>query len=207
MYTGRILRHNRLFGIVLCSTLAATILAACGTNSGGTSTGSISSSQSSATTSAAKTTPTIVAAKTTPTSSSSKPSTGPAHPSTTPTLGGNGTAYGCPSNVVVNTALAAPDVTIGPQRGSGTIDVRKGDLIEIQMPFGLLWQGPTTSQGVLQLQTPFGYAWKPSNACIWRFVASGSGLASLTFSGRPICRKTALCVPAEAIALFNFKVS
>jgi hypothetical protein len=106
----------------------------------------------------------------------------------------------------MSTAPAAPDITVGPQQGNRVINVRKGDLIEIRMPFGLVWQGPTTSQGVLQLQTPFGYAWKPSHACIWRFVARNSGSVAINFSGRAIC-KTSFCVPTVADALFNFKVS
>jgi hypothetical protein len=192
MYSGRSPRQKMLFAIVLCVIVAASILAACGTNSSnGAATGPNSSSNPS------------------PTISPTKTSTSPARSATTPTKSvvGYGTANGCPSDIVMSSAPAAPDITVLPRQGNRIIDVRKGNVIEIQMPFGLVWRGPTTSQGVLQLQTPFGYAWKPSNACIWRFVASDSGSTVINFSGRPICKKTSLCVPAESIALFNFKVS
>jgi hypothetical protein len=121
------------------------------------------------------------------------------------TVSGYGTDQGCPSNVVVNAAPATPDVTVGPT--SGTVNTHKGAVIEVHMPFGLMWEGPTTSQGVLQLQNPYGYAWKPGKACIWRFVAKDSGTVSLTFLGRAICKKVPLCVPSVTLASFTIKVS
>jgi hypothetical protein len=121
------------------------------------------------------------------------------------TITGYGTDQGCPSNVVVSAAPATPDVTVGPT--SRSVNIHKGAVIEIHMPFGLVWEGPTTSQGVLQLQNPYGYAWKPGNVCIWRFVAKDTGTVSLTFLGRAICKKVHLCVPSVTLALFTIKVS
>ena len=121
------------------------------------------------------------------------------------TVSGYGTAQGCPSNVVVSVAPPKPDLTLGPTSANVTIHV--GELIEIQMPFGLVWEGPTTTQGILQLQNPYGYAWKPGKACIWRFVAKDSGTVSLTFLGRAICKKVPLCVPSVTLASFTIKVS
>jgi hypothetical protein len=121
------------------------------------------------------------------------------------TVSGYGTDQGCPSNVVVSVAPATPDVTAGPT--SGTINIQKGQVIEIHMPFGIMWEGPKTSQGVLQLQNPYGYAWKPINACIWRFIAKDVGVVSLTFLGRAICKKVSFCTPSVTVALFTIRVN
>jgi len=173
MCSSHVLRQKKVLYTVLFVVVFAFVLAACGTRSSGTATGS------------------------TPT------------PSSIPTSGtvpGYGTTYGCPSDVVVSTAPAAPDVTVEPKQGSTVINAHRGDVIEIQMPFGVAWQGPTTSQGMLQLQQPFGYVWKPSNACIWRFVAMGTGTVALDFSGSAICKKVSLCVPSEVDATFTITV-
>lgn len=130
-------------------------------------------------------------------------------PSPTPTFAsvtGSGSAHGCPSDVVVNSALAPPNVTIQPKQAAIPINVRKGDVLEVQMPFGVMWQGPTMSKGVLQLQQPAGYAWKPSNSCIWRFVAEQTGTIKLHFFGRAICKKLYLCVPSVLDTSFTIKV-
>ena len=120
------------------------------------------------------------------------------------TVSGYGTDQGCPSNVVVSVAPATPDVTVGPT--SGSINIQKGEVIEIHMPFGFIWEGPKISQGVLQLQFPYGYAWKPGNACIWRFVAEDVGMVNLTFLGRAICKKASFCTPSVTVALFTIRV-
>ncbi len=133
----------------------------------------------------------------------------PSSPSPTPTLAtvpGSGSAYGCPSDVVVSTAPAASDITILPKQAATTINAKKGAVLEVQMPFGVAWQGPTTSQGVLQLQEPAGYAWKASNSCIWRFVAVQTGRVTLHFFGRAICKKTYLCVPSVEATSFTVQV-
>lgn len=130
-------------------------------------------------------------------------------PSPTPTFAivpGSGSTYGCPSDVVVSSTLAVPNVTIQPKQSASTVDVRKGNMLEVQMPFGVMWQGPTVSQGVLQLQQPAGYAWKPSNSCIWRFVAEQIGTVELHFFGRAICKKVYLCAPSVLDTSFTVKV-
>jgi hypothetical protein len=130
-------------------------------------------------------------------------------PSPSPTSGtvqGYGTAYGCPSDVVVSNAPAAANVTVRPNQGHTTIYIHKGDVLEVQMPFGVAWKGPTTSQGVLELQSPYGYVWKLSNACIWRFVARGTGTVELSFFGSALCKKVILCVPSVLNAGFTIKV-
>ncbi len=131
------------------------------------------------------------------------------HPSPIPTSGtvtGYGTAHGCPSDVVVSPAPPAADVTVQPKQGTTPITAHQGEVIEVQMPFGLVWEGPTTSQGPLQLQSPYGYAWKPSDACIWRFLAQGTGTVELPFSGMAICQRNLHCVPSVTEASFTIKV-
>jgi hypothetical protein len=131
------------------------------------------------------------------------------HPSPIPTsetVAGYGTAQGCPSDVVVSHAPPAADVTVQPNQGATPITAHQGEVIEIQVPFGLSWEGPTTSQGPLQLQSPYGYAWKPDSACIWRFLAQGTGTVELPFSGMAICKKGLHCVPSVTEASFTIKV-
>jgi len=131
------------------------------------------------------------------------------HPSPIPksgTVAGYGTVYGCPSDVVVSPTPPAADVTVQPNQGATPITAHQGEVIEIQAPFGLTWEGPTTSQGPLQLQSPYGYAWKPDSACIWRFLAQGTGTVELLFSGMAICKKGLHCVPSVTEASFTIKV-
>ncbi len=101
--------------------------------------------------------------------------------------------YGCPSNEVVSTAQTPANVVLKPSNSSTTVNAHQGDVIEIQLPFGQLWNGPTTSQGVLQLETPAGYASGTANSCIWRFTAQGAGITHLNFYGRAICKKGEMC--------------
>ncbi len=135
-----------------------------------------------------------------------QPAPTPSPSPTAITVPGYGSAYGCPGDAVVHTAPAAANLIIRPGQGR-TFSVQKGEVMEVQMPFGVAWQGPTTSGGVLQLQSPSGYVWKPNNACIWRFVARGSGTVVLTFSGMPLCKKATLCVPAEVFSAFTINVA
>ena len=115
-------------------------------------------------------------------------------PTTAPTaVKGNGTADGCPSDAVVNSAPAAANVMVKMSDANKTITVHNGDMIEIRLPYGQTWTGPTASQGVLELQTPSGYASPTDKVCVWRFVAKGTGTTNLTFYGRAICKKGAMC--------------
>jgi hypothetical protein len=122
------------------------------------------------------------------------------------TVPGYGRSYGCPSDVLVRPAPATPDVRVVPEQGKTVITAHTGDVVEIQLPFGVAWHGPTTAQGVLELLQPSGYVWKPSNACIWRFVAMGTGIVALDFSGSAICTKVSLCVPSEIDVTFTIQV-
>ncbi len=101
--------------------------------------------------------------------------------------------HGCPSNAVVGTAQSPANVVLKPSNSSTTVNAHQGDVIEIQLPFGQLWNGPTTSQGVLQLQSPAGYASQTANSCVWRFTAQGTGTTQLNFYGKAMCKKGQLC--------------
>lgn len=114
-------------------------------------------------------------------------------PTPTPTSTSAANPDGCPNNAVVDTAPAPATMVLKPSDSKTTVNAHTGDVIEIDLPFGQAWTGPTTSQGALQLNTPAGYPWKASNACIWRFTAQGSGVTQLNFYGKAICKKGQLC--------------
>jgi hypothetical protein len=109
------------------------------------------------------------------------------------TIQGYGTAHGCLSDAVVTPAPPAANVTVKMTDANTTITAHVGDVIEIQLPFGLRWTGPTTSGSALQLQTPAGYASTATGMCIWRFSASSAGTTHLTFFARALCQKDQFC--------------
>ena len=130
-------------------------------------------------------------------------------PSPTPTVEtvrGYGATYGCPVDVVVSATPAAANVIVRPGQGHTSFSVRQGDVMEVQMPFGIAWKGPDLSGGTVQLQSPAGYVWKPSNACIWRYIARNAGTVKLTFFGTVLCKKNLHCALAEVINEFTIKV-
>lgn len=101
--------------------------------------------------------------------------------------------HGCPNNAVVGTSPTQANIVLKPSNSNTAVDAHQGDVIEVQLPFGQLWNGPTTSQGGLQLQTPYGFASQTANSCIWRFTAQGTGTTQLNFFGRAICKKGQMC--------------
>jgi hypothetical protein len=104
------------------------------------------------------------------------------------TVLGYGTAHGCPGDALVSTAAPAANVTVKLVEANTTVKAHVGDIIEIQLPFGQKWTGPTASVGILQLQTPAGYASAATKMCIWRFRAQGAGMALLPFSASALCK-------------------
>ena len=114
--------------------------------------------------------------------------------------------HGCPSNVVVGTTSTQANVVLKPSNSKTAVNAQQGEVIEVQLPFGQLWSGPTTSQGVLQLQTPFGYASQTANSCIWRFTAQGAGTSQLSFYGRAMCKKGQLCPQYVVLVPFTIHV-
>ncbi len=113
---------------------------------------------------------------------------------TSPTaVKGYGTAYGCPSDLVVNTAPSAANVVVKQLSANTSTTAHVGDVIEIRLPFGHKWSGPTTSQGNLAIQQPSGYAWKSDSVCIWRFVAKSAGTTNIHFTSQAICKPRQMC--------------
>ena len=131
-------------------------LAACGSNTGGSSTKTGSSSTTSVT------------------------------PTTTASV------YGCPGTVMTTTPSPA-QIVLKQSDSNATFTARVGDVVEIDLPFGQAWTGPTTSQGELQLQGPAGYAVTASQMCVWRFTAQSTGTTQVEFYGRAICQKGQMC--------------
>ena len=125
-------------------------------------------------------------------SNSGSTSTG-STPAPTPTPHSAVNPYGCPSDAVVSTAPPQANMVLKLSDSKTTVNVHQGDVIEIDLPFGQVWSGPSTSQGVLQLQTPAGYAWAAAKACVWRFTVQGTGTTQLAFYGKAICLKGQLC--------------
>ena len=118
---------------------------------------------------------------------------------------GYGSAQGCPSDMVVGTAPSTANVVIKSTQVNSTISAKVGDVIEIRLPFGQRWTGPTTSQGNLELQQPAGYAWKADNVCVWRFTAKSAGTTSLQFHQQALCKPGQLC--PMYIAEFPFVIT
>ncbi len=118
---------------------------------------------------------------------------------------GYGTAHGCPSDFVVNTAPSAANVLVKPTDTKSTIPAHVGDVVEIRLPFGQSWTGPTASQGSLELQQPAGYALKTDNVCVWRFTAKTAGTTQLEFHSRALCKAGQMC--PMYIAEFPFTIT
>jgi predicted small secreted protein len=114
---------------------------------------------------------------------------------------------GCPNNTVINTASTPANIVLKTSNSNKMVTAHQGDVIEIQLPFGQMWNGPTTSQGALQLQTPYGYVSQTANSCIWRFTAQGSGTTQLSFFGKAICKKGQMCPQYVVSVPFNIQVN
>ncbi|GAC1359212.1 MAG: hypothetical protein NVSMB38_42790 [Ktedonobacteraceae bacterium] len=127
-------------------------------------------------------------------------------PNPSPTaVKGYGTAQGCPSDMVVSNAPSAANVVVKPSQMNASITAHVGDVVEIRLPFGQRWTGPTTSQGSLEIQQPSGYAWKTDKVCIWRFTAKSAGTTNLEFHQQALCKAGQLC--PMYIAEFPFVIT
>lgn len=127
------------------------------------------------------------------TNTSTSTGNSPSAASPTPTVTqSQASATGCPANTTASNPPA--NVTLTSKDSHKTVEVKKGDTIEIDLSFGHVWQGPTSlSQDLLTMQQPSGYASTMAKACVWRFVATGTGVAHLSFNGRALCKKGQLC--------------
>nr|BBH94496.1 hypothetical protein KTA_26950 [Thermogemmatispora argillosa] len=180
------MRRSKLYGIrcrswwlVIVPALVALLvgLGACGTNAA-TSGG------------ASQSTPTPIKSAATPTAT---------------TVKGYGTSHGCPSDAVVAETLPEQAVIVRNTQNGQTITVHRGTLVVFELPFGQRWETPAGSQGVLELQQPAGYASQQAHACIWRYVAQGSGQSEVVFIARPLCQPHQLC--PQYIMRFSFTVA
>ena len=132
----------------------------------------------------------LVACGATPGSGSGSTGSSPLPTATTGST--NATSDGCPSNTAVS-SKPAPNVTVNLKNMNSTVTAHVADIVEVDLPFGILWGGPTSSQGTLTLQQPAGYAWQANKVCVWRFTAQNTGTTQLTFTGRAICKKGEAC--------------
>ena len=119
---------------------------------------------------------------------------------------GYGTAHGCPSDAVVTPTPPVANVTIKLSDTNAPVTAHVGDVIEIQLPFGLRWTGPTLSGGGLHMQTPAGYASTALGMCIWRFSALSVGTIHLTFFAMALCQKGQFCPHYVLAFLFTIVV-
>jgi hypothetical protein len=101
-------------------------------------------------------------------------------------------AYGCPGTVMT-TAPSPAKIVLKQSDSNSTITAHVGDVVEIDLPFGQTWTGPTASQGELQLQGPAGYAVTASKMCVWRFTAQSTGTTQVEFYGKAMCQKGQMC--------------
>lgn len=129
----------------------------------------------------------------------------------TPTLSptsGQASAHGCPSPVVVTTQPAPASVVLTSKNSGSTITVRRGETIEVDLPFDHAWSGPVgLSPDVLTMQNPAGYTAPALGACIWRFTTSSAGTVRLSFIGRPICEKGQVCPLYVMAVIFILNIS
>ncbi len=102
---------------------------------------------------------------------------------------GYGSTHGCPSDTVVSTPPKLANVTIRDTDINSTVTAHVGDIIEVRLPFGQKWTGPSSLPSNLQQQQPAGYAWTSDNVCIWRFTAQSVGRAQLDFHSQALCLK------------------
>jgi hypothetical protein len=144
-----------------------------------------------------------------PNSSSSTTGAPAAHATPTPTViavGGYGSIHGCPSNTVVSTAPKQANVTIQATDINTTVSAHVGDTIEVRLPFGQKWSGPSSTPTNLEQQEPAGYAFTSDNVCIWRFVAQSAGTAHLDFYRQALCLKGEMCPMFIADEPFTIEV-
>lgn len=113
---------------------------------------------------------------------------------------------GCPTSAVVGTPSTQANVVLKASNSNTAVTARLGDMIEVQLPFGQMWNGPTTSQGVLQLQTPYGFASQTTKSCIWLFKAQAVGTSQLSFYGKAMCHKGQMCAQYVLSVPFTIQV-
>jgi len=114
--------------------------------------------------------------------------------------------HGCPSDATVTNTPKQANVTIRESDINSTVVAHVGDTIEVRLPFGQKWTGPSVVPNNLQAQLPTGYASTTDNVCIWRFVAQSAGKVQLDFSSQALCLKGAMCPMYIALEPFTIDV-
>jgi len=121
---------------------------------------------------------------------------------------GQASAHACPSPAVVTTQPAPAGVVLTSKNSGSTINVRKGETVEVDLPFDHAWSGPADlSPGLLTMHTPAGYTASALGSCVWRFTTTGAGTARLSFIGRPICEKGQVCPLYVMAVIFTLDIS
>ncbi|SRR5579885_1111690 len=148
----------------------------------------------------------ILAACGTNTTTGSPAGSGGVTPTPTATQS-QGSANGCPSSAVVTTPRAPAGVVLTSNNSGNTINVARGETIEVDLPLGHAWSGPANlSPNLLAMQTPAGYESSTAKACVWRFTATGTGIAHLSFAGRAICKKGQPCPMYVMAVVFTLDI-
>lgn len=132
---------------------------------------------------------------------------GTASPIPSPTQG-QASLHGCPGAAVVATRPTPAGVVLTTKNSGSTVNVTRGETIEVDLPFGHVWSGPANlSPGLLTMQTPAGYEASAIGACVWRFTAIGPGSVRLSFVGRPVCEKGQVCPLYVMAVIFTLTIS
>lgn len=115
----------------------------------------------------------------------------PATPAATPTAS-QSSSTGCPSTTTVTTPSSQANVVLKSANSNKVTQVKKGDVIEIELAFGRRWEDPDISKALLTEQAS-GYANTATKMCVWRFLAIGTGTAHINFVAHPICEPGEAC--------------
>lgn len=120
------------------------------------------------------------------------PST-PTSASTPTSTTGQSSSTGCPDKTTVTAASSTANVVLKGNNSNKPVDVKKGDVIEVDLAFGHNWDGPSNLSKTMLTQQASGYTNTTSKMCVWSFLAVGTGTAHVNFIGRPICNKGEAC--------------
>ncbi len=115
-------------------------------------------------------------------------------------------ATGCPEATQSVTWPSAPTVIVTSHMNNGTVSVKVGQTVEVDLPFGHAYQlMPGTSGSVLRLDAPAGYGDAAKQACVWHFTATQAGGAQLTYTVGPVCIGHEQC--PQYLGTFRINVS
>jgi hypothetical protein len=126
----------------------------------------------------------------------------------TPTATHQASAGGCPGGTTSNAAQIPANVVLTKKNTGKTVNISKGQVVEVRLEQGLNWSGPAKlDSSVLELQGTAGSVSASDHTCVWRFLAVGAGKTQLSFTGRPICKKGQMCPMYIMAVPFTIEVS